>query len=184
MLYSLQKGFRTGQPELLTVGNHVWIREFNTYYVRAQDRYADNNNPMSNYIVHGRIYDEYCEGHSVTCSYAGGRPAQSMGSLAMTPSIFNPKPVAIASVNPPETREGCAGGNNGRVTFDHSGHFIQTPKAALCCIDVMWIRATVCGGTVTSTQTFRPNSIRREFRRNVRIHVPATRQLYGDVANR
>lgn len=122
-MYSLQKGFRTGQPELTRVGNNDWVRQFNTYYIRAQDRHADPNNPLSNYDVTGRIYDEYCDNHSVTCSYGGGRLAAPMGGLVLTPTIFTPKPVAIASVNPPITTEGCAGGNNGRVTFRHDESF-------------------------------------------------------------
>ncbi|MEE2787442.1 MAG: PKD domain-containing protein [Myxococcota bacterium] len=128
-MYSLQKGFRTGQPELLEVGNHDWVREYNTYYVRAQDRNADT--ATGSYNVNGRVKDDYCEGHSVTCSYSGGRLAAPMGTLTMTPSIFNPKPVPIASVNPPETREGCAGGNNGRVTLEHGGSFHPNPESRI-----------------------------------------------------
>jgi hypothetical protein len=37
-MYSHQKGYRTGTPELRQLGNHDWVREFNTYYVRAMDR--------------------------------------------------------------------------------------------------------------------------------------------------
>ncbi len=116
-MYSLQKGFRTGQPELEQVGNHDWFKEFTTYYVRAQDR---NTNDYGNF---GRIYDSYCDSHSVTCSYGGGRLAAPMGNLVLTPTIFNPKPIAIGEARPAETTEGCAGGNNGRVTFDHSASF-------------------------------------------------------------
>lgn len=123
-MYSLQKGFRTGQPELTRIGNHDWYREFNIYYLRAMDRHHNEANPADgNYGVTGRIYDQYCDNHSVTCSYGGGTMANSMGGLVLTPSIFNPKPVAIGSVSPPEVTEGCAGGNNGRVTFDHSESF-------------------------------------------------------------
>ncbi len=130
-MYSLQKGFRTGTPEIEIIGNRDWVREFNTYYLRAQDRHADNNNPMSNYDVHGRIYDTYCRDHSVTCSRAGGRLAQPMGNLVMTPSIFNPKPVAIGEVAPAEVSEGCAGGNAGLVTFDHTESFHPNPESRI-----------------------------------------------------
>ncbi|MEZ4434715.1 MAG: PKD domain-containing protein [bacterium] len=122
-MYSLQKGFRTGQPEITQVGNHNWAREFQTYYLRAQDRHADPANPMTNYDLTGRIWDDYCERHSVTCAYSGGHLAGPMGGLVLTPTIFNPKPVAIAAVQPPVVTEGCAGGQNGRVTFTHSDSF-------------------------------------------------------------
>lgn len=122
-LYSLQKGFRTGQPEITRVGNHDWAREFQTYYLRAQDRHADPNNPTAGYSNTGRIYDDYCANHSVTCSYGGGRLSAPMGGLVLTPTIFNPKPIAIATVQPPRVTEGCAGGQNGRVVFDHSESF-------------------------------------------------------------
>ena len=138
-MYSLQKGFRTGQPELLEVGGHDWVREFNTYYLRAQDRYADNNSPWSNYdldgsnsqATHGRIRDSYCDNHQVTCSYGNGRLAQPMGSLVLTPSIFNPKPIAIGEVRPNVVTEGCAGANSGLVTFDHSGSFHPNPESRI-----------------------------------------------------
>ncbi len=122
-MYSLQKGFRTGQPELTRVGNHDWVREFNTYYLRAQDRHHSANDPLYGYSVQGRIIDEYCDSHSVTCSYGSGNLAAAMGGLVLTPTIFNPKPIPLASVRPPEVTEGCAGGNNGQVTFDHSESF-------------------------------------------------------------
>jgi PKD repeat protein len=130
-MYSLQKGFRTGTPELREIGGRDWVRQFNTYYLRAMDRHANNADPHSNYAEHGRIYDTYCEGHSVTCSYGGGRLAQPMGGLVLTPSIFNPKPVAIGSVAPEVVTEGCAGGNNGLVTFDHSGSFHPNPESRI-----------------------------------------------------
>ena len=122
-MYSLQKGFRTGQPELEQVGNHDWVREFNSYYLRAQDRHHNGNDPWANYSVQGRILDSYCDNHSVTCSYGGGRLALPMGGLVLTPSLFNPKPVPIAHAVPDEVTEGCAGANNGLVTFDHADSF-------------------------------------------------------------
>ena len=122
-LYSHQKGYRTGNPELERVGNHDWQREFNTYYVRAQDRHYAANDPWSNYAINGRIRDDSCAHHSVTCAYGNGHMSAAMGGLVLTPTIFRPKPVAIASVRPDEVTEGCAGGNNGRVTFSHGDSF-------------------------------------------------------------
>lgn len=118
-MYSLQKGFRTGQPELRTIGGHDWAREFQIYYVRAQDRWDD----LGNYGVNGRIRDDHCANHSVTCAYGNGNMSAAMGGLVLTPTIFNPKPVAIATVQPPVVTEGCAGGQNGRVVFTHQDSF-------------------------------------------------------------
>ena len=122
-MYSHQKGFRTGTPELERVGNHDWITEFGTYYVRAQRRRLNANDPWANYGEFGQVADDYCHGHSVTCVYGAGNMSAAMAGLVLTPTIFNPKPIAIAEANPPEVTEGCAGGNAGRVTFDHSDSF-------------------------------------------------------------
>ena len=79
---------------------------------------------------------------------------------------FNPKPVAIASVNPPETREGCAGGNNGRVTFDHSGSFHPNPESR-----IVLYRWDVDAGNglcdADADPDFQTNRPERELRRNV-----------------
>ncbi|MGK0360959.1 MAG: PKD repeat protein, partial [Bradymonadia bacterium] len=40
-------------------------------------------------------------------------------------------PVAVADVQPPEVIEGCAGGNAGRVTFNHSDSLHRSPKAEI-----------------------------------------------------
>jgi hypothetical protein len=130
-MYSLQKGFRTGQPELEQVGNHDWVREFNSYYLRAQDRHHSANDPMHNYNIQGRILDSYCDNHSVTCSYGGGRLAGPMGGLVLTPSLFSPKPVPIGAAVPEEVTEGCAGANNGLVTFDHGDSFHPSPDGRI-----------------------------------------------------
>ena len=96
-MYSLQKGFRTGSPELTEVGGHDWVREFNTYYVRAQDRHHNGNDPWSNYSVQGRIYDTYCDNHSVTCSYGGGRLAQHGSEVVYGHRIPGRDPHDLAS---------------------------------------------------------------------------------------
>ncbi len=136
-MYSLQKGFRTGQPELERVGNHDWFKEFTTYYVRAMNRGYNANSPRDgNYSVFGRVKDEYCRNHSVTCSYGGGRLAAPMGGLVLTPTIFNPKPVAIGTATPAQVTEGCAGGNAGQVTFDHGDSF--HPSADGRIVAIQW----------------------------------------------
>ncbi|MCA9525946.1 MAG: hypothetical protein KC549_06570, partial [Myxococcales bacterium] len=116
-IYSHQKGYRTGTPELTAQElGRDWVRQFATYVMRAQDRALDVNNPDAGYSVFGRVYDEYCNVHSVTCAYSPGNMSAGMAGLVVTPTIFTPKPIAIAHVQPPEVTEGCAGGNNGRVT--------------------------------------------------------------------
>ena len=131
-MYSHQKGYRTGSPELELVGgrrDRDWYQQFTTYYVRAMDKDIDPNHPgryvgFASNDEFGQIKDDYCANHSVTCVYGrGGSMSSSMGGLLLTPTIFKPKPVAIAVANPDEVTAGCAGGNNGRVTFDHSASF-------------------------------------------------------------
>ncbi|MFN3198797.1 MAG: PKD domain-containing protein [Bradymonadia bacterium] len=118
-LYSHQKAYRTGQPELLDVGGHDWVREFSTYYLRAQSRYLDN------YADFGSINDR-CENiphASIVCRYSAGMMSTAWGSLVLTPTIFRPKPIAIAQALPSRVIEGCAGGGAGVVTLDHSDSF-------------------------------------------------------------
>ncbi|MCB9547572.1 MAG: PKD domain-containing protein [Myxococcales bacterium] len=131
-IYSHQKGYRTGTPELTAQElGRDWVRQFATYVMRAQDRALDVNNPDAGYSVFGRVYDEYCNVHSVTCAYSPGNMSAGMAGLVVTPTIFTPKPIAIAHVQPPEVTEGCAGGNNGRVTFDHSDSFHPSPSSRI-----------------------------------------------------
>ncbi len=121
-MYSHQKGYRTGVPELDHLGDKDWYRAFNTYYIRAQDRTATGN-PWEGYDTFGRIYDTYCTRWSVTCGYGSGYLGSNMGALVLTPTVFNPRPVAVLDALPTGVAEGCVGGNAGKVTFDHGGSF-------------------------------------------------------------
>jgi hypothetical protein len=121
-LYSHQKAYHTGKPELHHVGDNDWYRMFATYYVRAQDRFANNANGRDNYTNTGRIYDSYCERWSVTCGYGNGHMSSIMGGLVLTPAVFNPKPVAQGSSSTNRVTEGCVPGN-GLVEFSHSDSF-------------------------------------------------------------
>ncbi|MCA9543800.1 MAG: PKD domain-containing protein, partial [Myxococcales bacterium] len=122
-LYSHQKGYRTGEPEL-TFDDRDWLRQFATYYIRAQDRAMnDASGRDGNYGVFGRIYDSFCAQSSITCNYMAPAMMSGMGGLILTPTIFNPKPVAIASVQPDQVVEGCVGGNAGEVVFHHEESF-------------------------------------------------------------
>ncbi len=122
-LYSTAKGLRTGLPTPDRVGNNDWYREFNVYYIRAQDRAANAGDPWAGYAEFGKIYDTYCTRWSVSCGYGSGYMNAAMGGLVMTPTIFNPRPVASAFALPEEATAGCAGGNAGRVTYDYSASF-------------------------------------------------------------
>ena len=124
-MYSHQKGYRTGMPELLMVGSHDWMREFYIYYMRAQDR------SMRNYSRFGRIYDQFCDRSSVTCTRALAELTTGWAALVLTPSVFKPKPVAMAEARPLTVVEGCAGGNSGIVEFHHDESFHPNADARL-----------------------------------------------------
>jgi hypothetical protein len=121
-MYSHQKGYRTGSPELTTIGNNDWFRQFSIYYMRAQDR---NLNDYANF---GRVIDQWCGSHSVTCAYGAPFLSSSFGGLTMTPSLFTPKPVALPLVQPTTVTEGCIGANSGLVTFSHADSFHPSPS--------------------------------------------------------
>jgi PKD repeat protein len=129
-LYSHQKAYHTGSPELHDVGTYDWYRMFATYYIRAQDRNASNNDGRSSYGDMGRISDSYCEVHSVTCAYGNGHMSSIMGGLVLTPAVFNPKPVAQGSVSTTQVTEGCVPGN-GQVEFSHSDSFHPNSDARI-----------------------------------------------------
>ena len=103
---------------------------FATYYVRAQDRFADNNNGRWNYGDTGRIYDTYCERWSVTCGYGNGHMTSIMGGLVLTPAVFNPKPVAQGASSTNQVTEGCVPGN-GIVEFSHDESFHPNGDASI-----------------------------------------------------
>ncbi len=124
-MYSHQKGYRTGAPEMLTVGGHDWYREFVTYYVRAQDR------NLGSYADFGKMVDEFCDAHSVTCAYGAPWLVGAAGALITTPALFNPKPVGIPAAAPQQVAEGCSGGNNGEVRFSHADSFHPNPGARI-----------------------------------------------------
>lgn len=99
-LYSHQKAYHTVAPALHMVGSNDWYRMFYSYYVRAQYRHANNRNGRENYDMVGKIWDDYCEISSATCSNGPGHMSTIMGGLVMTPAVFNPKPIPIGSLAP------------------------------------------------------------------------------------
>ena len=122
-MYSHQKGYRTGSPELSTIGGHDWFREFTIYYARAQDRL------VADYTNFGRIIDAFCAGHTqVTCSYGAPWMSGAFGSLSSTNGLFQPKPVAQPVAAPTTVTEGCIGADSGFVTFTHGESFHPNPS--------------------------------------------------------
>jgi hypothetical protein len=137
--YSHQKGYRTASPEQ-SIAGHDWYREFLTYFIRALNRGVDAGNGVGGqYAIHGRLVDDFCngaDGHSVTCAYGAPFLSSSAAGLVLTPTIFNPKPVAVARINTRDSVtatvvEGCVGGNNGSVSFQHDQSFHPNPSASI-----------------------------------------------------
>lgn len=126
-IYSHQKGYRTGNPEQGPIGGHDWQREFPTYIVRSQWRDPNDYNSF------GRIQD--CGRASSIVCWGGDSFGTPIGALILTPTIFNPKPVAVATAEPTTVVEGCAGGNNGLVEFEHSGSFHPNPETRIIAYD-------------------------------------------------
>ncbi|MFN3198782.1 MAG: PKD domain-containing protein [Bradymonadia bacterium] len=128
-MYSHQKGYRTGTPELLNMGGHDWVKEFSTYYIRAQSMH------LNDYTNFGHFFDDWQEHHSAS-RRVGLNLASGWAILTLTPSIFRPIPVAQAEARPTEVNEGCSGGGNGVVLFDHSGSFHPNRDAEI--ISYQW----------------------------------------------
>ena len=132
-MYSHQKGYRTGTPEITTIPNavagqpaHDWFRQFTIYYARAQDR------TTADYTNFGRIIDEACAGHvKVTCNYGAPWLSGAFGGLSLTNTLFKPKPVAQPVAQPSRVTEGCIGGNSGLVTFSHDESFHPSASARI-----------------------------------------------------
>ena len=124
-MYSHQKGYRTGTPEIVTVGPHDWFRQFTIYYARAQDRVT------ADYANFGRIIDNYCADYSVTCSYGAPWLSGAFGGLSLTNTLFKPKPVAQPVAQPSRVTEGCIGVNEGLVTFRHDDSFHPSPSGRI-----------------------------------------------------
>jgi hypothetical protein len=125
-MYSHQKGYRTGSPELASVGGRDWFTQFTTYFMRAQDR------NLGDYANFGRVTDAFCAGHTqVTCSYGAPWMSTGFGGLTVTPSLFTPKPVAMPVVQPTTVTEGCIGANSGLVTFSHAESFHPSPSSRI-----------------------------------------------------
>ena len=129
-LYSHQKAYRTGSPELTLLGNYDWYRMFSIYFIRAMRRYARNNDPRWNYGQNGQIDEGYCERTAPSCRWGNGNMNSIMAGLVLTPAVFNPKPVAQGAVSTTQVTEGCVPGN-GQVEFSHSDSFHPNSDARI-----------------------------------------------------
>lgn len=102
-MYSTQKGARTLQPELAFIGSHDWFDEYSRYLIDNQQ--ADGGWPV-------------------------GPGTDRLGSttlsiLVLTPSIFEPRPVALAGSDGAEIVCGD------EVTFDASGSVTTDPRRTI-----------------------------------------------------
>lgn len=123
-IYSHQKGYRTGKDTLETIGGRDWAREFETTILRQQYR------SIGDYNNFGLITD--CPHESgVLCSYGGHNLTAGVGALILTPTIFNPKPIAKGQPEQIQVVEGCASATNGFVTFHHEESFHPNPNARI-----------------------------------------------------
>ena len=142
-MYSHQKGYATGNPQLEIVPGGCandagcdWKLMYGVYYVRAQDRVLNENDGSTGYSDFGRVIDEFCERWGTTCNYGSGFQGSSMAVLTETPTVFNPKPVAMGTATPQQVTAGCAGGNNGQVAFTHDSSF--HPDAGATIVAYNW----------------------------------------------
>jgi hypothetical protein len=127
-IYSHQKGYRTGEQAAQgSIGGHDWTREFNIYVMRSQDR------NLGDYAGFGRVSD--CGVMTSIACAEGNAFTTPVGALILTPTIFNPKPVALGTVSPPSVVEGCAGGNNGLLSFSHAESFHPNPSTRILSYD-------------------------------------------------
>ncbi|MBM4291466.1 MAG: PKD domain-containing protein, partial [Deltaproteobacteria bacterium] len=128
-IYSHQKAYRTGIPEELSprvLDGFTWDQQFAISTMRAQYRDRgdfDNGN-------WGYIHD--CDvGSMINCNYGGVSFSTAVGVLILTPTLFNPKPVALASITPAVVYEGCSNSNASTLTFNHSASFHPSPDARI-----------------------------------------------------
>lgn len=125
-LYSHQKGYRTGKTTLEKIGGHDWAKAFETTILRQQHR------KLNNYNDFGLITDCPVDGgRNVLCVHGKHNITAGIGTLILTPTIFNPKPIAKGAPEQVDVVEGCASSSNGFVTFHHEESFHPNPNARI-----------------------------------------------------
>ena len=140
--YSIQKGLRTMSPQVDLIplddngdgiiderdndpSNDIdWFREYSYYYVNNQEVNGGTRQRRSDRWGAGRIV-----GPAVRTAWGG--------VLVLTPTLFDPLPVAVGTASPMQVLEGCVGADFGRVTFNHQGSYHLSPSRQI--IDYQWL---------------------------------------------
>lgn len=137
-IYSHQKGYRTGTPEEASpkiVDGFTWDQQFSIYTMRSQYREASHFDNKSFGYIHDCGYSD----SQIACYYGGSVFTTAVGVLILTPTLFNPKPVAIGTVSPSPTtvfEGGCIPSPAANITFEHSGSF--HPNAESQIVKYQW----------------------------------------------
>ncbi|MFN3198759.1 MAG: PKD domain-containing protein [Bradymonadia bacterium] len=114
-IYSNQKGARSTVPEIADFNGLDWYHQDSVSLLRTQN--ADGSwQGWGPYSSHDHLDFEL---------------ATTMGVLVLTPTLFTPKPEAVAAVAPDTVIEGCSGGGAGQVTFSHADSFHPDTDATI-----------------------------------------------------
>ena len=120
-LYSVQKGLRTLPKDKqdfvpTTAGGQIdWFRDYSYFFINNQHR-------------DGFYVQRWCDYETPGCNHVGATLSTGWGTvLVLTPTLFDPDPVAVGNAEPMEIAEGCQGGDFGKVTFTHSGSYHLSP---------------------------------------------------------
>ena len=92
--------------------------------MRSQER------STGNYSEFGRI-DDCGGGGTIACNKGGYNLGVTMGTLALTPTVFKPRPVADGEVIPGEVLQACAGPDAGWVNLSHQTSFHPNPQSKI-----------------------------------------------------
>ena len=115
------------EPPPKLIDGFGWSEQFNIYVMRSQYRSQGdfNNNEF------GYIHDCGYSDSQMGCYYSGPAFMTASGVLILTPTIFNPKPVALANITPAEVFEGCSGSPASTLTFRHNESFHPNPESQI-----------------------------------------------------
>lgn len=136
-MYAVQKGARTILDGLRYVGRadspnalidagvqKDWYREFTYYFVNNQE-------------VDGRIVRSWTTGTNSDDHLDDYGGTTAWGEvLTLTPTLFDPKPVPIAKVDPMTVTEGCTGSQEA-IVFSHEDSYLQTPQRRV--VEYQWL---------------------------------------------
>ncbi|MBM4319362.1 MAG: PKD domain-containing protein, partial [Deltaproteobacteria bacterium] len=141
-MYSIQKGARTIEPELTHfVSGDIridWYREYTYYFVNNQE---DD----------GSIASKWTNTHADWYADDVGNTVAWGEVLVQTPTLFDPKPVAIGSATPLQVVEGCSGVQQ-PVSFRHELSYHQSPQRVM--VEYQWIFGTADKGAGESWNAY------------------------------